>query len=304
MMRRILLPALVLLAPAAGCGGADEGRPSYDPVHEFEAIDQCQVAEAYEFLPMLDFEPHMTGGDVSLNARCDPQFLSSCSFYFNYDVDSSPPNPSSGLDKGDDCIERAVRKDAEVSTSPRLGAQSISGEEIDAERCGGTGSALHIVTENVGMCYGSDGRLGWGAALDVTFSPPLDASEWDGISLWVRQGEAGEKPAFILQFVDPMTIGTLDEDDEPLYCEARDARSDGRPIFDFEKCDSFGTAITLPDDWGFVPIRFDTLQQKGFGELSELGYLQVDEINRMQILIDAGDADFWIDDISLFREAD
>lgn len=84
-------------------------------------------------------------------------------------------------------------------------------------------------------------------------------------------------------------------------CDASDPAIGQQAVPDSEKCDSFGTAVTLSDDWTFVPTRFGELKQKGFGVVSSLGRLKMDEINRMQIFMNAGSADFWIDDISLFR---
>lgn len=290
----LLVPFALTLA---GCGGTDEGRLRLERP-ETSAVDRCRADQGYELLTMLDFEP--TAGARLLD-DCDPEFVTGCSFYFNYDTDTSPANPDQFLEEpGDGCVRLAVAEDAVVSTSPELGDSNLEPAPIEAERCGADGHALNIVTQNVGMCYGTDGRLGWGAALDVTFGPVLDASDWDGISFWVRQGAAGEKPAIIVQFVDPNTSGALTdpETNEPV-CDATD--SDPGQVPDSKKCDSFGTAVTLTDEWTFVPIRFDTLHQKGFGVVSPAGRLLTEEIVRMQIFMNAGDADFWMDDIALFR---
>jgi len=303
---RVCLPVLGLLSLfSVACGGADEGRFAYVET-ETEDPEPCDADRGYESFSLVDFEPHeLAGGDTSINVQCNPELASSCDFYFNYDSASSPPNPTRGYARGDDCLELAVDDDAEVMTSPRVGQSTFEAQEIPEGRCGEDGYGLNIVTENVGMCYGADGRLGWGAALDVTFSgPPLDARDWDGIAFWVRKGEGGsQKPAIIVQFVDPNTSGTEDpETGEPATCDASDPALGEQPVPDSEKCDAFGTAVTLTDDWSFVATRFEDLAQKGFGVVSPLGHLKLDEINRMQIFMSAGSANFWLDDIALFRE--
>ena len=298
MMRSTLSLVLLLGLLAFGCGGTDEGRPSNDPVPQRE-FDQCEAAEGYEFLSMVDFEPYMAGNDTSRSVRCSPELsqadTASCDFYFNYDSAKTPGGP--------DCVTRLVGEDEEVFSYPRLGQQTFDATEIDGRRCGEETNGLNIITQNVGMCVGSDGRVGWGAALDITFSPALDASEWDGVALWVRDGERGGQPVILVQLVDPYSSGGLPETD-PFYCNATDPALASEPILDSEKCDSFGTTITLSDDWTFVPARFDEMEKRGFGVVSPLGRLKTDEILRMQILFGSGNANFWIDDIALFREED
>ena len=304
---RVCLPVLGLLSlVSVACGGADEGRFAYVET-ETEDPEPCDADRGYEFLSVLDFEPRvLDSGETAVTLECNPDLGTSCSFYFNYDTASSPASPAQMRERGEDCVDLAVDADAVVTTSPRLGqSNTISSQLIPGGRCGADGYGLNIVTENVGMCYGADGRLGWGAALDVTFSgPPLDASDWDGIAFWIRKSEGGsQKPAFIVQFVDPNTSGTEDpETGEPATCDASDPSLGEQPVPDSEKCDAFGSAVTLTDDWSFVAMRFEDLAQKGFGVVSPLGHLKLDEINRMQIFMSAGSADFWLDDIALFRK--
>jgi hypothetical protein len=310
VIMRAYVPWLALLfLPQLGCGGADEGRPPDPrmPVSGGEGgagFDQCKAAENYEFRTLIDFEPYQLPNGIGELARCDPGLTNSCSFYFNYDEASSPRNSAANLTRGSDCQQLQVDEDEEVFTFPRIGQQSFPGQEMPDARCGEEGRGLNIVTENVGMCIGSDGRLGWGATLDVTFTPALDASDWDGISLWVKNDSRDGNASFILQFVDPYTSGAEDPETGEPSCDASDPAVGQQPVPDHEKCDAFGTAITLPDEWIFVPARFSTLGQKGFGVVSPLGRLKQDQIARLQIFIDSGDADFWIDDIALFRAAE
>ena len=321
---RTCLPLLVLFGCGGlvACGGSDEGRPAGASFGQKPAeVDYCSMDEGYEFFSLLDFEPHAVEGESTLshNAQCNPEISDQCgglddqkqpqqqccSFYFNYDTASSPANSdlTRSLPRGEDCRQLAVPADARVFTSPRWAQSTIEAQEIEGGQCGQEGYGLHIITENVGMCYGSDGRLGWGATFDITFAQPLDATQWDGISLWVKNSPEGEKPAIIIQFVDPNTSGAQDPKTLEPTCDASDPALGQQPVPDSEKCDSFGTAVTLTKEWSFVPVRFDSLRQKGYGKVSPLGRLKTDEIVRMQIYMNYGNADFWVDDIALFRSA-
>jgi hypothetical protein len=73
-------------------------------------------------------------------------------------------------------------------------------------------------------------------------------------------------------------------------------------IPDIQKCDAFGSGITLREQWTFVPILFSSMRQKGFGQISEHGSVDVTTLSRLQFLVTAGDWDFWIDDVALFRK--
>jgi hypothetical protein len=303
-----LLPLFALSQLA--CGGADEGRPSGETSGDLAGeSDQCELAEGYEFQDLVNFDEITNDtGDRVRTGECEPSLGLDCSFYMNYDLETSPENEKLWVNdetrevepqylRGEDCEELLVGKDAKVFTQPEVKSNQPTGELLEGGRCGEEVSALHIITRNVGMCIGSDGRTGWGAAFDITFGG-LDASEWDGVSFWVKQGPGAKKPAIIVQFVDSIVEGGREDNENETFCDS----SDSSTVLDSEKCDSFGTAVTLTDDWSFVPARFDSLRQKGFGAVSPLGHLKVEEIIRMQVLMDAGDADFYIDDIALFRD--
>jgi hypothetical protein len=270
----------VLLICLTACGGKDEGRPSGVVAPDAAIdVDPCERADGYQFQTLVDFDPITRPGDGSLDtdARCAPEIIN-CSFYFNYDYASSPENPSlsdndAARNRGQDCLELAVGEDEFVFTEPRLAQGTPEGTVIPGGRCGEEQSGLNLVTQNVGMCYGADGRLGWGAAFDITFNNGLDGSEWDGVSFWVKKRSNAGQSAIIVQFVDPFTVGAPIDPEESLtpFCDASD-----QPVPDHEKCDSFGTAVTMTEEWTFVPARFSSLAQKGFGVVSTLGNLKTD----------------------------
>jgi len=277
-------------AALGACGGTDDGRPNGDPPEETAPLDQCALASAYEFQNVLNFEPYMIGDRVVLDAACDA--ATPCMFYFNYDVAQSQQNPQRDLAQGVECLE-PVNEGAVVFTQPFVTASQFTGEPLAGGRCNSASSGLHVIAENVGMCYGPDARLGWGAGLDITFSPVLDASEWDGLAIWVKNG-SNARQAINLSVADPYTSGDA-------FCISMDPPAGQPPTPDSKKCDAFGTAVTMDENWGFIPARFASMRQKGFGVPSELGHLDTTSISRVQLLMNAGSWDFYIDDIALYR---
>jgi hypothetical protein len=193
----------------------------------------------------------------------------------------------------------------------------------EGPRCGSE-SALHVLTSNIATCYGDNGRIGWGGSFDITLSSDyFDASEWDGISLWARGSGSIERSAFVLTAIDEPNLGLdLDPADE-LGCNCReepveDDPSDTKihcysdpqptpgvpsPISDEQKCDAFGAAVAMTNEWRFVAIPFSEMRQKGFGFVSKTGRIDSARLKRLQVLITAGDWDFWIDDFAFFRVA-
>lgn len=298
-LRRLAVLGLCF-AQLAGCGGEDLGRPSAERTG-VEQIDACRGSEGYEFKPIMDFEA--SGDDTRIT--CDAALGVSCSYYFNYDLAHSVLTPDElaarfPAGSGYDCLSQ-VSPEFAVS-NPEAADGVFNSEPIDGGRCEQSTSGFHITARNIGMCYGTNGRLGWGASADVTFAPVLDASEWDGISFWVRRGKGSSGRAIILSLVDPYTSGAEDPETLEAYCNASDTVPGQTPVPDTAKCDAFGTAITLTDEWTFVPADFGALRQKGFGVRSPLGRVDAARLTRLQVLMTAGDWDVWIDDIALFRK--
>jgi len=298
MTRFYAFPVVVSLAALAACSGADRGRPSGESETGGTTSDPCRADDGYELQNIVNFEPRMQGQATVFTAVCDA--ATPCMFYFNYDEVQSPENPSDFRPRGAECLE-PVQEGSVAFTKPVIGAGDVNGEVIQDGRCDQEQAGLHVTATNVGMCYGPDGRLGWGAGLDINFAPPIDAREWEGISFWVRNG-APTPRAFILSVSDPITSGgAINPDTGIAYCNSMDPPVGQPPIPDAEKCDAFGVAVTATDEWTFVAAVFASMSQKGFGVPSFLGQLDTQSISRVQILMSAGSWDFWLDDFALFR---
>ncbi|MGC4095012.1 MAG: hypothetical protein QM756_45260 [Polyangiaceae bacterium] len=56
----------------------------------------------------------------------------------------------------------------------------------------------------------------------------------------------------------------------------------------------------MTDDWSYVVIPFATLSQKGFGFPSAA--FESNKLKKFQFLMNFGNWDYWIDDISFYRK--
>lgn len=304
-----------LLFALVACGGEDRGRPSSEPPEPPEERDPCLADDGHDFQAIVDFDYTVPNGPI---AQCDAGVFvplttdpnnASC-MYLNYD--------SAHSWGGEDC-KTPTGPNTYAEVEPRTG-RNVRGEPIGGDGlCGSPESGLHFIGRNVATCIGTNGRLGWGASLEISLSTSeslgtntgaggasgmggaggadgsgdtpgengFDARDWDGISFWIRQNAAGAR-AFIVTVSDPATAG------EP-YCSTLET------VADSEKCDAFGTAITLTDEWTLVKAPFSALRQKGFGVVSPFGEIDRGNIKRLNILASAGDWDFWVDDIAFYR---
>lgn len=304
LLARAALPLLAFALSA--CGGEDKGRPSADIVR-VPPPDYCALASGYTYQRIVDFEPE----GRSRWATCDPDV--SCQsdakptpFYFNFDQAHTAPLPAS--------VNATCPTGAPFMSS--VLQRDVEDEEIPGgARCGSSSNALHLAIQNVGLCTGENGRLGWGAALDLNFSPAFDASHWDGLALWVRKGGGPTGGAFTLSIIDQQNDaieGNFMSDERP-GCGCRQVDPKGNPrawtcskdpgpeFADSTKCDAFGAAVSPSDDWSLVTLAFDRIQQKGFGAVSKP--FDPSLIKRLQFLVTFGSWDFWIDDVAFYRAA-
>src|SRR5262249_11496376 len=67
---------------------------------------------------------------------------------------------------------------------------------------------------------------------------------------------------------------------------------------DSEKCDPFGAAVLLTDEWRMVKIPFGRMVQKGYGMPTPSGRLDSAHITGLQFGLGPGDWDFWLDDVA------
>jgi len=292
------LPLLTLAACGfAACGGADDHRPSAEKPF-VSPPEECAHGDEYaaSLTPITAFEV------VNNSLVCGSADTFWCTSYQNQDGLHSPPD-------GGDCKELIY--DGQVVQSGVV--ETITRTPETTERCGASTEALHFKATNLGMCKGTNGRLGWGGGYEIDFTSdragntkaPIDASGYDGVSFWIKRGTGKTGGAIIVLVVDSFAAGGVDEVDPEngavISCKATDPAVQPLPEPDNQKCDPFSAGVSLPDDWTFVPLRFADLRQKGFGAYAPDGF-KPQELLRLQFLVNAGDWDFWIDDISFFND--
>jgi hypothetical protein len=308
MGRRLAgLPIVCVFLAAAACGGKDRARPSGEPHEPSPPGDRCAATDGYEFLTILDFDYTTPGGQM----QCDPRVW----------IPPSSDPVCAFLNTDMTCVESIRPGQIEDVISPGR-SRNLSGSPVDGGRCNVETSALHIYAKNVSTCYVATGRLGWGMSIEVLLSTSaaldaagagstsgvgggsgaggagpgepgangFDASNWDGISFWVKRGQDISGEAFIVTVSDPATSG-------PPFCST----VDGVP--DAEKCDAFGLAVTLSDEWTLITAPFSSMRQKGFGVPAPSGRIDNGNISRLNILASAGDWDFWVDEVAFYRAA-
>lgn len=302
-MSRLACFAVVLAV--SGCAGEDDGRPAPAPpaTGVVPRADDCAVAAEYEFQPILTFEGEvrpLAGGVMgTISTTCDASLgAPSCRFYVNHDTEAS-------FDDTDTIVPAGCPPGIVTTTNPRQGSSQLNGVAVEGGLCGTESYAFHYTASNLAVCFNAaTGRRGWGGSIDIELAPdaddpPLDMSEWDGVSLWVRSGSATALRAISLLVSDYYTQGGSFEDPrtgETVSCDAV-----GVDVADSTKCDAFGVAITLPSEWSFVTIPFGALRQKGFGVPAPLGELDPAQLLRIQLSISSGDWDFWVDELAFYR---
>ena len=178
----------------------------------------------------------------------------------------------------------------ESEMEPADGTNSPSVPALDEERCGESRFALRIYARGLSKYGGAFG-------MSYDYNTPFDASEWDGISLWVRRGPASGTSLFVgvnEQHTDEQGSAAVSPTAEP-FC-LNDAPAERN------KCDRFGAGVALDEEWRFVAIRFDQMAQRGYGVVAP--YLDVAAIQGLNCGFEVGDWEFWVDDLAYFREPD
>jgi hypothetical protein len=288
------------------CGGADHGRPKAEvgtPSAE-ASVDpdaDCAVAGNLTLQSITNFEPPPSGPNSHLvpTATCATGFA--CSMYYNFDTEQSPHVCMDGIPSPESCVQADGTPEPDsfcmTTNIPSPGA-SVIVAEIPGGRCGVSTHAFHLSGTNIAACYDpTTKKEGWGITYQITFN--LDASSWDGISLWERRGEASSGGAVLFNVQDQYTVAASGCG---ALAATEPADPNNPPPPDALKCDPFGLGVGLTSDWQFVKIPFAKTQQKGFGAPSPIGKLDTTALAGVQFVFSPGDWDVWIDDMAFYRE--
>lgn len=168
--------------------------------------------------------------------------------------------------------------------TPHAMAKPFPAEEILGGRCGSS-YAAHIELHRWIHREGTLGRQ---------FPPtdPVDASEYDGVSFWMRI-VPGSRSTFRISVPDRFTDEKYEVDGEPA-CRFINPKE----LTD-ESCDKFGRYFLATSDWQFFTIPFDEMRQNGFGK--QAPYFDISNLMGLALEYKQGQWDYWIDDIGFYR---
>ncbi len=200
-------------------------------------------------------------------------------------------------------------------------------ELLDAERCAGdpaTAAAFHFVGTGFQSFGYSFGFNGLGMLPGSGGGTYFDATEWSGISLWVRKGTGPSASSIFASVAERFTVpsgGLLFEAGEsvnllqpsqcpadqtmggPCYCAFNAADVDGNGTLDplQSQCDRFGAGVGIATDWRFFKIPFTRMRQRAYGRPSPLPAPDP-LILGVEIGLDGENWDIWVDDLAFYRE--
>jgi len=122
----------------------------------------------------------------------------------------------------------------------------------------------------------------WGALVRADFNvqtgmaQPYDASVYTGVKLWVRSGDERN-------YRIRVQIATPAPDEQCFQCG-----------------DHFGTDVETTPDWEEFVLRFDAMEQEGFG-MPQVDQFELDQALGIQVSFPRGeDFDVWVDDVSFY----
>jgi hypothetical protein len=153
----------------------------------------------------------------------------------------------------------------------------------------------------------AEGLYNWGGQLYRDFSQsPVDASGYDGIAFWAKLGQEGLGRSVFIAFEDKYTredsYKLTDKDGNPVIDEETGQQKSycTDSSVDTEKCDRFGAGVGLEEAWRYIKVPFSSVQQRGYGRASD--HLHTEELLGIAVYFDVGDWDFWMDEISFYKE--
>lgn len=281
---------------AAACGGEDAGRPTSPELPTLPDSDHagrapnCNATEGLEFFLLDDFElGAASGGWYTNNDVCEPcQQLIDERIELDGALLEHPTNPDLIARYEQLAVETgACRERCQAYARPTLFEKPLPAERVlGGARCE---SAYALRTRGGPF-------QGWGASLGVQLSPPVDASEWDGVTFWARR--APESRGVVrLEVVDGRTSGLVPEPDGEPFCEASHTEDTLR-----QGCDKFGTFLNVPVDWQLFTIPWRDLLQGGWG--AQAPRLERGDLRSIAFQTARGTWDLWFDDVGFYRRAD
>jgi hypothetical protein len=285
--RSSLAPALVLLAAGvSACGG--DGGPRLEKTDGLATgastrIDQCKELSSYAFQAI-------NNGD----------FLdgSNTTWYVNYDASE---------ETGSSAMPNAHPVPSEIPW------RCPNAKPADAQA---TDFALNLQVwdlkppiDQPPMALIPDGgtlpKGGWGCLIGTNLAD--DASQWDGISFWIRQdapaGSVGT--AFMSVSEDHTDPKATDPETGSPPCEQDSDPVTGSTV---EQCDSFGIGVAVRTDWTFYALPFAKMRQRGYGKgVPQSAFLKEGLKHLWGLKFDftpTQDWNIWLDGVAFYKKSD
>jgi hypothetical protein len=284
--RSFFAPAIFLLAAgASGCGG--EGGPRAKKTDGLATgavapVDPCKALSGYTFKAIRN-------GDFLDGSNTE--------WYVNYDA---------GEQTGSNAMPNAHPAPAEVEWR----CPNAIPPEAQA-----TDFALNLQVWDLKppidqpplglLDGGTPPKGGWGCLIGCNLAD--DASEWEGISFWIRQdaepGSVGT--AFVSVSEDHTDARATDPVTGEAPCEQDSDPETGSTA---EQCDSFGMGVAVYTDWTFYALPFAKMKQRGYGKgVSRKAFLGEGLKHLWGIKFDFAptqDWNIWLDGVAYYQKTD
>jgi hypothetical protein len=287
---------LVAASCAVACGG-DDSKPRPEPVGQCGAqtltgaddpgsgpID-CAALEAYDVQLIDDFETGAATG-----------------WYINNDRTAlQTPAPDTDPVPGERIPGGRCRNEPSVASEYAVHVLSGNLTEFGAVFGRNMRRRLDASPCPISPCLGrtppppSVGPCGVGQAtpgqdaVATECTTGADASEWEGIVLWARNGP-GSTSGVRIQVSDPRT----DDSNQACVCNPFTNQNDTS-----DGCDKFGRFINVDSTWRAYRVPFAEMQQGGWGLASPS--LDTSGLFSVTVQMGRGAWDLWIDDIGFYR---
>jgi hypothetical protein len=211
-------------------------------------------------------------------------------------------DPTKGIAAPTGSLDSCLAKCEEVQ-APSFFTRPIPAERIENGRCG---SAFALRVQAGHPATGAEPLNLWGGVMGFQFSPPLDASEYEGVAFWGRVG-VQSRDTYRVQLTERHTDETFRGGDG-IYAEDGSLVPAGEgsfcnpatPLDDTRSgCDKFGSYVINGSDWKFFRLPFSEMRQSGWGRPAP--FFDVNGILSIVFAYEVGSWDIWIDDVALYK---
>lgn len=189
---------------------------------------------------------------------------------------------------------------------------------LEARKCPNDpapGSGFRIVAtglQGYGYSFGFNGLNALPGAGGASY---FDATNWDGLSMWVRKGTGPSASSIFAsvneRYTDPSGAALFTPAEAGVLLKSTGAYCDFNAldvvgndgVLDplLSQCDRFGAGVGIATEWRFFKVPFTRMRQRAFGRPS-LQSTPDPRILGLDFGLDGENWDFWIDDLAFYRD--